>query len=85
MNVCSTKCGRWLNGWEQGAWQARAIMKSSTGNGVRRREFACMPISDFKMLTLASEISIFARTAEINCYYLMTVFCGMQFKRAEVN
>ena len=56
------------------------IMKSSTGNGARRREIAC--ISDFK---LASETSIFARTAEINCYYLMTLFCCTQFKRAEVN
>ena len=43
------------------------IMKSSTGNGARRGETAC--ISDFKMLTLASETSIYARTAEINCYY----------------
>ena len=47
------------------------IMKSSTGNGARRGETACM--SDFKMLTLASETSILARTAEINCYYLMTL------------
>ena len=47
------------------------IMKSSTGNGARRGEIAC--ISDFKMLTLASETSIYARTAEINCYYLMTL------------
>ena len=30
-------------------------------------------ISDFKMLTLASEISIYARTGEINCHYLMTL------------
>ena len=45
------------------------IIKSSTGNGARRREIAC--ISDFKILTLASVISIYARTAEINCYYLM--------------
>ena len=46
-------------------------------------EIAC--ISDFRMLTLASETSIYARTAEINCYYLMTLcFCGTQFKRAEV-
>ena len=52
------------------------IMKSSRGNGARRCEIAC--ISDFKMLTLASETSIFARTAEINCYYLMTLFCGTQ-------
>ena len=59
------------------------IMKSSTGNGARHREIAC--ISDFKMLTLANETSIFARTAEINCYYLMTLFCGTQFKHAEVN
>ena len=58
------------------------IIKSSTGNGARRGKTAC--ISDFKMLTLASETSIYARIAEINCYYLMT-FCGMQFKRAEVN
>ena len=43
-------------------------------------------ISDFKMLTLASETSICARTVEINCHYLMTLFpfCGTQFKRAEV-
>ena len=47
------------------------IMKSSTGNGARRGEIAC--ISYFKMLTLASEISIYVRTAEINCYYLMTL------------
>ena len=48
------------------------IMKSSTGNGARRGETAY--ISDFKMLTLASETSIRnARTAEINCYYLMTL------------
>ena len=46
-------------------------MKSNTGNGARRREIAC--ISDFKMLTLASETSTYARTAEINCYYLMTL------------
>ena len=59
------------------------IMKSSTGNGARGHEIAC--ISDFKMLTLASETSIIARTAEINYYYLMTLFCSTQFKRAEVN
>ena len=46
------------------------IMKSSTGNGARRGETAC--ISDFKMLTLASETSIYARTAENCFYYLMT-------------
>ena len=34
-------------------------------------EIAC--ISDFKMLTLASETSIYARTAEIHCHYLMTL------------
>ena len=45
------------------------IIKSSTGNGARRREIAC--ISDFKMLSLARETSIYARTAEINCYYLV--------------
>ena len=39
-------------------------------------EVAC--ISDFKMLMLASETSIYARTADINCL----VF-GTQFKRAE--
>ena len=47
------------------------IMKSSIGNGARRREIAC--ISYFEMLTFASENSIYARTAEINCYYLMTL------------
>jgi len=46
-------------------------MKSSAGNGAGCREIAC--ISDFKMLTLASETSIYAQTAEINCYYLMTL------------
>ena len=44
------------------------IMKSSTGNGARRGETAC--ISDFKLLTLASETSIYARTAEINFYII---------------
>ena len=34
-------------------------------------EIAC--ISDFNMLTLANETSIYARTAEINCHYLMTL------------
>ena len=49
------------------------------------KEIAC--ISDFKMLTLACETSIYARTAEINCHYLMTLFpfCGTQLNRAEVN
>ena len=48
------------------------------------KEIVC--ISDFKMLTLASETSICARTADINCHYLMTLFpfCGTQFKRGEV-
>ena len=31
------------------------------------------PISDFKMLTLASKTSIYARTAERNSYYFMTL------------
>ena len=35
-------------------------------------EIAC--ISYFKILTLASETSICARTAEINCRYFMTLF-----------
>ena len=47
------------------------IMKSSTGNGARRREIAC--ISDLKTLTLASETSIYAQTAEIKKNYLMTL------------
>ena len=34
-------------------------------------EIAC--ISDFKMLTLASEISIYARNAEINFHYSTTL------------
>ena len=34
-------------------------------------EIAC--ISDFKMLTLASKTSIYERTDEINCHYLMTL------------
>ena len=61
-------------------------MKSSTGNGVDAEfnEITC--ISDFKMLTLSSETSIYSQTAKIDCHYLMTlsVFCGTQFKRAEV-
>ena len=33
----------------------------------------------------ASETSIYARTAEIKCHYLMTLYmCGTQFERAEV-
>ena len=61
---------------------------STGGNGARGRhaefnEIAC--ISDFKMLTVASETSIYARTAEINCHILMhRLFCGSQFKQAEV-
>ena len=47
------------------------IMKNNTGNGARRREIAC--IFDFKLVMLASETSIYARTADINCYYLMTL------------
>ena len=48
------------------------------------KEIAC--ISEFKMFTLASETSIYAQTAEINCHYFMTLsVCGMQLKRAEVN
>ena len=40
--------------------------------------------SDFKILTLASETSLYARIADINCHYLMTLFvCGTQFKHAE--
>ena len=34
-------------------------------------EIAC--ISDFKMSTVVSETSIYARTAEINCRILMTL------------
>ena len=30
-------------------------------------------ISDFQMLMLASDTSIYARTYEINCHYLMTL------------
>ena len=30
-------------------------------------------ISDFKMLMLAGETSIYSRTDEINCHYLMTM------------
>ena len=60
------------------------IIKTSTGNGARRREIA--GISDFEMLALASETSIYARTAQINCYYLMTLSVfGAQLKRAVVN
>jgi len=40
----------------------------------------------FKMLRLASETSIlyYMRTGEINCHYLMTLFCSTQFKHASV-
>ena len=42
-------------------------------------------ISDFKMLTLASETSIYARTNEKLSLFDDTVLCcGTQFKRAEV-
>ena len=34
-------------------------------------EIAC--ISDFKMLTFASETSIYPQTDKINCNYLMTL------------
>ena len=34
-------------------------------------EIAC--ISDFKMLTFASETSIYSGTTEIKCHYLMTL------------
>ena len=47
------------------------IIKTNTGYGARPREIA--RISDFKMLTLVSEISIYARIAELNCYYLTTL------------
>ena len=51
------------------------IMKSNkpTGNGARRRVQPNRLHFYSKMLTLASETSIFARTAEINCHYLMTL------------
>jgi len=78
------------NRWRDGKF---VVMKTAAGgstgvnrargNGARRREIAC--ICYFKMLTLPRETSIFARTAEINFYYLMTLFCDTQFKRAEVN
>ena len=47
------------------------VMKSSIGNGARRR--VQRNRLHFKMLTLASETSIYVRTAEINCHYLMTL------------
>ena len=62
-------------------------LSETSGNGARGRavtiikkemeldadfnEIAC--ISYFKMLTLASETSIYPRTDEINCHYLMTL------------
>ena len=49
------------------------IMKSSTGNGARRGETAY--ISDFKMLTLASETSIYARTAELIFFLFDDTVC----------
>ena len=68
-------CGRWLNGWERGAWQARDDYTKSVLQelelDVEYNEIAC--ISDFKLLTLVRETSIYARTAEIKCHYLMTL------------
>ena len=69
----SENCRRWFNGWERGAWQARDDYKKQYRMELDAEfnEIAC--ISDFKMLTLISETSIYARTAEINCHYLMTL------------
>ena len=40
-------------------------------------EIAC--ISDFKMLTLASETSIYARTAEINNFHYFMTLSVLQY------
>ena len=66
----SENCGRWFKGVNRARGRRVMIMKSRNGNVVRRGETACM--SDIKMLTLANVTSIYARTAEINCY-LMTL------------
>ena len=39
-------------------------------------EIAC--ISDFKMLMVDSETSIYARTAGINCHYLIILFFAVR-------
>ena len=74
VNFSSENCGRWFNdnGLERGAWQASDDYKKhyKKWSDAEFIEIAC--ISDFKMLTLASETSIYARTTEINCHYLMT-------------
>ena len=74
VNICSENCGRWFNGSEYGAWQACDDYKKAIQEMELDAEFneiAC--ISNFKMLTLASETLVYARTDEINCHYLMTL------------
>ena len=66
--MCSENCSKGVN---RSRGRRVTIMISSTGNGARRGETAC--IFDFKKLTLTSETSIYERTAEINYYYLMTL------------
>ena len=48
-----------------GAWRLRKAVQEM-GLDAEFNEIAC--ISDFKMLTLAGETSIYARNAEINCH-----------------
>ena len=58
----SENCDRWLDGWERGASQARDDYKKAVQEmdlDAEFNEIAC--ISDFKMLTFASETSILKR------------------------
>jgi len=51
------------------------VVQKTAAGGSMELDTAKLPVflSDFKMLTLASETSIYVRTAEINFYYLMTL------------
>ena len=53
-----------------GAWRLRKAVQEMELED-EFNEIAC--ISDFKMLTFAGETLIYARTAEINCHYYMTL------------
>ena len=57
-----------------GAWQTRDEYKKQYRKMELDAEFNEIAfISYFKMFKLASETSIYARTDEINCHYLMTL------------
>ena len=82
VNSSSENCGRWLNGWERGAWQARDDYKNQVQEmelNAAFNEIAC--ISDFKMLMLASKTSIYVRTAEIKCQKSRERNLGNRFER----